>query len=311
MMHNPYANVQWNTDQTVLSTTHLHMKEADFDRVYNRGLRHFMVSNYEVPFFPLAEHIEDVPEDVLESRNLEHHTMNNSNIHITAPGSTFVPTIAEPWQTRFASILGELEHSDGGGIVIAHPTRSSLTASEIVRFLDFDSRVLGIEIYNNVDSDDNNNPRGWSLTQWDKILSTGRKCYGFAVPDHSARVSSEWWGCNVLLTPTYSASECLKAYRDGRFWASVGDNTLKVTNIAVTAAAIQISYSRSCVSEIFTNGERVRVLHTQNITIPINGNETYIRVQAYIGDEKIFLQPIMFKTAKQVRSERLRKIMIV
>ena len=79
----------------------------------------------------------------------------------------------------------------------------------IFEMLDYDEAVMGIEIYNNYSARRNwlENPnyvapeedKGFSLNLWDRILRTGRRCWGFCVPDHSACGDGDWNGRSVLL----------------------------------------------------------------------------------------------------------------
>lgn len=132
-----------------------------------------------------------------------------------------------PWREVFQEILGQLKYSDGGGITLNHPSQEK---EHYLPMLDFDPRVLGIEVWNQRET-------GFGFTKtppgprhfyhlWDEILRTGRRCFGFFVKDH--RLFGR--GRNVLLL---SHSErgggkeereraALRAYRDGAFFGLIG-----------------------------------------------------------------------------------------
>lgn len=145
-----------------------------------------------------------------------------------------------PWREMFRAALdgeeregktvGGLLYTDGGGITLNHPTGQLETYTEM---LDFDSRVLGIEVWNQLTSGFGSR-RGFyaSMTEspgyfyqlWDQILATGRRCWGFFVKDHNTYGR----GRNLLLVPPLaemSAREreaaLLRAYRKGSFFGSV------------------------------------------------------------------------------------------
>jgi hypothetical protein len=99
--------------------------------------------------------------------------------------------------------------------------------------LDFDPRVLGIEVWNQLTSgfgssrgfyDQSGGPNLHFYQLWDDILRTGRRCWGFFVKDHNTYGR----GRNVLLVPKLDAmstiereSAALRAYRQGAFFGSV------------------------------------------------------------------------------------------
>lgn len=137
-----------------------------------------------------------------------------------------------PWQDAFRAALdGSLKDAagqpiegllfpDGGGITINHP-RCPL--SHVLAMLDFDPRVLGIEVWNQHTRFGGPEMQYYRL--WDEALRAGRPCFGFFVKDHVYRGS----GRNVLLvsfspeqTRLEREREALRAYREGRFFGLLG-----------------------------------------------------------------------------------------
>lgn len=144
-----------------------------------------------------------------------------------------------PWREVFRAALdgetiegrrtGGLLHADGGGITLNHPTQDRKLYE---MFLDFDPRVLGIEVWNQLTSgfgsskgfyDDSAGPHLHFYKLWDDLLRTGRRCWGFFVKDHNTFGR----GRNVLLVPNtgeHAADaevEALRAYRKGAFFGAV------------------------------------------------------------------------------------------
>jgi hypothetical protein len=146
-----------------------------------------------------------------------------------------------PWREVFRAALdgetvddtlrGGLLHPDGGGITLNHPTGKR---DDYLPMLDFDPRVLGIEVWNQLTSGFGSN-RGFYesggsdapdhfLRLWDEILATGRRCWGFFVKDHNTYGR----GRNVLLVPPLDSldpsareASALRAYRSGTFFGAV------------------------------------------------------------------------------------------
>lgn len=97
----------------------------------------------------------------------------------------------------------KLHYPDGGGMTLNHPTGK---LADYLPMLDFDPRVLGIEVWNQLTSgfgssrgfyDDTPGPHLHFYELWDQILRTGRRCWGFFVKDHNTLGR----GRNVLLVP--------------------------------------------------------------------------------------------------------------
>lgn len=137
-----------------------------------------------------------------------------------------------PWRDAFRAALdgtlkdekGQpiegLQYPDAGGITINHPTDP---LERILEMLDFDPRVLGIEVWNERRAFGGTDMRFYRL--WDEVLRTGRRCLGFFVKDHIYNRR----GRNVLLvswpeTATHAEREreALRAYREGRFFGLLG-----------------------------------------------------------------------------------------
>src|SRR5699024_378853 len=115
----------------------------------------------------------------------------------------------------FDNIFNELQFENGGGITINHSLRENYTKE----FLDYDDRVLGMEIYNN--TVERGKAGGYEdihldyLNVWDNILSTGRRCYGFSVVDWPVEEVEPWYGSNIVLSDDFTEKDLLESYRKG------------------------------------------------------------------------------------------------
>jgi hypothetical protein len=270
------------------------------------------------------------PKDILEAPNAEHYGFKSVRLHITNPGSTFSSgtfdasnkfRLAEHgftrgvgmlWPEVFDAIFKKLIFPDGGGVIINHPKRSHTKFKNILAMLDFDSRVLGIEIYNSGYS--------WNEELWDKILATGRQCYGFFVPDHGPQKGRNWVGMNILLVSKPTVHECLKAYRKGNFYGAVLGKGIKFTSIKSDNKSIKVKTDKAQKIEFITEKGIVKTVlsNEAKYILPKNKNGkpdlVFVRVRAfefadnkdysknikkyggYLGKgEVIFSQPVMYK----------------
>lgn len=283
-----------------------------------------------LPFAETETVFFDLPHDVILSNNAEHHSFTNANCHVNSLGSSFASGnfdvygryrlkehgypvgFGGSWRDAFRGILDALDYPDGGGITIDHPTWASrLSDDEVFEMLDFDERVLGIEIYNDLSANrnygdgaykaaENETEPGFSLNMWDRILATGRRCWGFCVPDHSVEKGGDWQGRCVLLVSAFTEHECLKAYREGRFYGCLKDNGLAVTNFEAADASVSVAINSSVRIKFITNEGQAESTEGRQAVYDIPLKEgmpriAYVRVE--IEDdtgERVFLQPVIY-----------------
>ncbi|MDP6778442.1 MAG: hypothetical protein QGI83_16930 [Candidatus Latescibacteria bacterium] len=284
----------------------------------------------EVPFQEGGKAFTYIPDDAIISPNAEHHGFSNSGSHICSPGSAFISGNIDPkeryhlrrhgfcvgfggtWQEAFEGMIGGLVYPDGGGITINHPTWfSKLPEEQVLEMLDFDEGVLGIEVYNDYSArrdwfesegyepPDESEP-GFSLNLWDRILSTGRRCWGVSVPDHSVARGTNWNGRNVLLVSEFTEGDCLRAYRQGRFYGCLKDSGLTVTDLSATESAVSIAVNAAATIRFIAEAGIVAEVNGERATweIPQKGGRPYAKyVRIEVEDdsgERLFLQPILY-----------------
>jgi len=182
--------------------------------------------------------------------------------------------------------------------------------------LDFDERVLGIEIYNDYSAKRNwsetanykapsESEPGFSLNLWDRILSTGRRCWGFCVPDHSVGKDGNWDGRSILLVSECTEYDCLKAYRQGQFYGCLKDNGLTITDFTATDSSISVRTNQTATIKFITEAGLVKAIKGESATYELprrNGAPDLvfarIEVDTALG-ERLFLQPVMYKVSAQ------------
>lgn len=274
----------------------------------------------ELPF-EVGDYIfKNIPEDVIFSPNAEHFSFTNiNNIDICALGSLYSSGtfdkrnyfmsyqgggdyslgVGLTWQDAFNKIFDQLLYEDGGGITINHPTftnkgKMNLPQSLIEEMLDFDPRVLGIEVFNADEID-------WDLELWDDVLRTGRRCFGFFVPDWKIKNNKFDGGFNILLVDEFAEHNCLKAYREGAFFGSLyGGQDLHFTNISLEKKQLVVEVNSKSNITFITDKSVVKVpdSFSAKFKIPFSANNIpdvkYIRIEVENENEQIFSQPIRF-----------------
>lgn len=315
-MINPYSDVDFTNCIYVPSFTHAHATaQVYLNQLFNRGYKFCPVSNY-YPSAPVDPAQFTIPNDVIIAPNAEHHRFNfrgsnNGYIHLNSLGSTFrsgSPQGETPvgygggrWQTFIKEALKELKYPDAGGITINHPSWTRLyttfTDEEIMEILDFDKRVLGIEIYNASSVHDFNSD--YDLSTWDNILKTGRKCWGFSTPDWDVSLHpSTGEGIVVLLVDEFTEYTCLKAFRNGNFYCKERFTDLDFDEIYVNDHNIRATASNANQFKVIIDGEST-TYQGNNINITVPQKTTYARIEASTNNNKIYTNPIIYKQKRQ------------
>ena len=131
---------------------------------------------------------------------------------------------------------------------------------------------LGIEIYNGVIERLEGSPL--ATDHWDRLLSSGRKVWGFANDDrHRAGESGLAWNVAYVTRPTVAG--VVAALRAGRFYASTG---VSISNI--TVASGHISLQSPDADRIIMYGKHQRRLAAadgQSLRVPFPPDEPYVR----------------------------------
>lgn len=318
-MRNPYANVDFTNDIRVPSFTHCHVStQGVFNNTYSKGYKHMPISNYypSAPFDPTGY---TIPNDVILSPNAEHHNFSFAQyttnlIHMCSLGSTFSsgsPQGETPvgydggyWTDFVDQVVANLKYADGGGITINHPTWTRVTKGldfpdwMIANMLDYDDRVLGIEILN-TGCERHGEGIGYCIESWDNILKSGRKCWGFCTPDWyiSMNMGDKPGRC-VLLVDEFTEEKCLKAFRNGAFFGQEGCTSLGFDSISVSGQNVTATSSGATTISAIIDGTRTDYSAT-TVTVSVPTTAVYIRFEATSADDKIYSNAITFKEGKR------------
>lgn len=272
-----------------------------------------------------------IPEGCIASPNAEHHNMkirgvSKPSMHLNSLGSTFSsgsPQGETPvgcgganCEDIIPQIFSALQYSDAGGLTVNHPIWTSLKTEEVEYLLDFDDRVLGMEIFNASSTFGNSQGQGADptdmprqLAMWDDILYTGRRCWGFCVADHWGEYSEDWQGRNVLLVSSLTEYNCLKAYRDGKFYGRLKNSNLAFSGISVSGRQLSVTTQNADYIDIIVDKVATRT-NGNSATMSIPANATYARVEAHNENDSIFSNPITFKTKKE-KDQFIKNAMMV
>lgn len=334
------------------------VKQVYLDNAVAGGCQFVGFSNYypSEPFYPLSDFFESVPEGIIGYPNAEHHHVDSwGALHFNGIGSTYSsgsPGGSTPVGIQmevhgaFKAVLDALKYSDAGGITINHPGwtagendkngtggwHNSNATEKVLQLLDIDDRVLGMEIKNTETLvpmgawDPSSQTEDGDEDLWDSILITGKRCWGFCVPDHEIEWGAVWSGRNILLVDAFDEHTCLQAYRNGNFYSKIFDSDMMFDNISFSEDQFSVSAPNATNIQVIVDGQRT-VINGTSASVVIPSDATYVRAEAWLVDydwtdrngnhhdvtDKIYTNPIMFKayTPKEKNRHQYEEFVMV
>lgn len=313
----------------IKSTCHLHTSKAlYFTRARLAGYDHIAISNYHAskPTVPIADIIktldgysatrDDVPNTWLENPNAEHVYFTDadsyvgssagSHLHLCSVGS-YVTSGSDNTSVSeggfegtvqdFAKAFEEMrQYPNGGGITIDHPVWSGISKEGILNLLLKVPNVFGMEIYNA--NSEHGNGKGYALDLWDEVLATGNQIFGTAVPDHETE--GLFWNDHLplgfihLLCITKTDQEVMLAYRNGRFYTTIGNDTLLLRFFGIDDNGLVTFKATDTGTIKFVTAKRtVTVENNNTATFQTQSNDVYVRAEIETATNRLFTNAIM------------------
>lgn len=150
----------------------------------------------------------------------------------------------------------------------------------------------GIEIYNGTIHRLTGSP--YAADKWDRLLSTGRRVWGFANDDSHLPEADVALGWNMVLAGERSPAAILESLRQGRFYASTG---VTITGITVTGPCIRIATADAdCIVAVRQNGQEIAKVDANLLEIEVPAGSDYIRFECLgHGRSAAWTQPFRIK----------------
>lgn len=298
--------------------------QAHFDNAWKfGGIRHFAISNYypSAPTYPLNDPqypavFQNIPHGAIGMPNAEHHSFTDERIghaHILALGSSIAsgkPKGEEPigYNGTIKAFCEEVKanfiYKNGGGAVIAHPKWSGFTTQDLIELLDAHDVILGFEVFNSNSADIYKYayPRTLpSFDQWNEILASGRRAFGFFVPDHDYQrdMIKDNPGKNVLFVGSdeYDEEGCAKAYVNGAFYGIMEHTYLTFARIEAAPTELFVELNEPAdIKFIYEKGVFASIENSTKLATTWYSSETpkFLRIEAQNAGGKIFSQGIQY-----------------
>jgi len=134
-----------------------------------------------------------------------------------------------------AQEIVDFVREDGGEALIAHPYWSGLMAPDMAGI----QGCFGIEVYNT--GCDLEILRGFSMVQWDDLLTLGCDFGGVAVDDGHDSPADHGLGWTMIRAEELSTEAVVEALRQGRYYSSTGP---EIKDIGLTDGRLRVSASR-------------------------------------------------------------------
>lgn len=303
LIKNPYQ-MDFAGFVEVISTTHAHAATNEQLATLASHYDHVAISNYypSAPWYPMSDYYTEIPSGFMCSPNAEQARFSDwaAGVHACSVGSFLSRDTASYGGTIYDMIkqtISTLQYPNAGGVTINHPTYSSLTGAAIETILKQSSGVFAIEIYNgNVEAENPGN--GYSISQWDYLLSKGIQIFGTAVPDHEAQYHpnenrSGFGYCHVLVRAK-TEQQILLAYGEGRFYCSIYNDGLKFTNIKYlpTTGLVASINEEATIRLITARGTVYEQVGSEVTYLPI-AEDIYVRIEVERGNNTLYSNPIM------------------
>jgi hypothetical protein len=288
MIEHPYQDL--SGEEWLRGNLHTHTTRSDgardvqvvLDDYAGRGYDYLMISDHDI-YTSSEDHA------AWESRGMLLIPGNE----ITANGPHVLHVDADrfvaPGEDRQAVI--DQVNAGTGFVIVNHPDwLKNFDHCPIGKLREW-SGYNGIEIYNGVIGRLTGSP--YALQKWEKLLSEGRRIWGYANDDSHA-VQDVALGWNVVSVKERTVAAVVEALRTGRFYASTG---VDITSIVVEQNRIRIETTNAERIIGYSQwGHRFAVSDSNSIEVEVPTNAPYVRFECWgRGEQFAWTQPFFLE----------------
>jgi predicted metal-dependent phosphoesterase TrpH len=201
---------------------------------------------------------------------------SSSYRHLNGINVSWVPLRYASEQQRVDNITAQ-----NGLASLNHPTDESLAyPQEVLTNL---TNYTDLEVYNA-------NHDTYAPTAWDEVLSSGKMVWGVATDDaHQARQFGKAW-IEVRMPGPVTTGNVIDAIKHGSFYATQGP---LITDVNLSDGNLTVrSPGAESITYIGRGGAVLDVVHGDDATYQIRGNESYVRAEVLKNGSKAWTQPV-------------------
>lgn len=200
-------------------------------------------------------------------------------------------TALEPVEDRQRII--DTINKNGGFCILNHPNWLEDFNHCDQKYLETWQGYVGIEVYNGICRRVEGSPL--ATDRWDRLLSAGRRVWGFANDDnHKDEDRGVAW--NMVQAESRDAGAIMQALREGRFYASTG---VIIDSIRVDGNTVCVKTRNGQRHYVGTQHGRVcAIIDGPNLsyTVAEDFPYSYIRIQCWgPGDAMAWMQPLFIE----------------
>jgi len=199
---------------------HAHTTVSDGDISPEGCAEFYRKAGYDVLAITDHNHVTEAsgPPGLLMLRGVElggGRSAQGTDFHVVGIGVRARGRVEEPRGASAQEVVDVLRE-DGGEAFIAHPYWSGLMAQDMLGI----KGCFALEVYNT--GCDLEILRGYSMVQWDDLLTLGCEVGGIAVDDGHRSGSDHGLGWTMIRAEELSEEAVMEALRRGRYYASTG-----------------------------------------------------------------------------------------
>ncbi|MFB6227575.1 MAG: CehA/McbA family metallohydrolase [Halobacteriales archaeon] len=285
-LRSPYAG--GDDSQWLRGNLHTHTDRSDGELALTEVVDTYESEGYD--FLAISDHNILFDPDTHQSETslllLGGVEVSTNDGHLLYAGASERPSAGDHVQTTLDTV------GAGPGLgILAHPNwnRDHYPTDRLARLQGY----AGIEIFNVSCVDDDG--RADATEHWDRLLSAGRRPWGFATDDshRPGQVARAWTSVQV---DERTPEAVLRSLRTGRFYASTG---VRITDVSFEDGLLTVATESADQMTVVTDGgRRGRSIDDSVGTfefptdLPID-DPSYVRVACFgTGDDRAWTQPL-------------------
>lgn len=281
---NPYASADFSA--ALRGNLHAHSTLSDGSRSPQAVIDDYARRGYG--FLMLSDHDKLADEVLYAALNPRGLLLIPGN-EITANGPHLLHVNAsrriEPNPLRQQAINDAL--ADRGFVIVNHPNwESKFDHCPLAKMQEWVG-YLGLEIFNGVIG--RLDGSAYALDKWDRLLSAGRRLWGFAVDDSHGPGDVELGWC-VALPRQRTVQGVLDALVSGCFYCSTG---VEITRIGVDGDHVRVEAPQAHrIVALQQFGKRFAVADASSIEVAVPPDARYVRFECWgSGEQFAWTQP--------------------